>query len=130
MVNNATHLTVKVCGLTDRIWRALCAQINMSESHLTDLRKALEQNHWVVTKEQNGNGYDISSIWVVESPDGSHRFHLEFEGFDDLQVLPINRAYGCRVQEKHEIGAYFARVGRSWPSELARFIQDLTEWST
>ena len=93
----------------------------MSEAHLTDLRKVLEQN---------GNEYDISDVWVVERPDGTGIFHLEFEGLDDLNVLPISWAYGCRVQENNEICAYFARSGRSWHSELENFIKALNEWST
>lgn len=61
--------------------QTLYAQLDMSEAHLTDLRKVLEQN---------GNEYDISDVWVVERPDGTGIFHLEFEGLDDLNVLPIS----------------------------------------
>lgn len=102
----------------------------MSRQHLTDLRAALERNHWAVVAELPGNDVGISAVWRVARPDGSHSFHLEFEGADDLRVRPIEEAYGINVREAREIGAYFARIGRTWPSELQRFVDRLNQWAT
>ncbi len=97
----------------------------MSQKHLDDLRKALERKHWVVSKELEGNGYDVTGSWEVSRPDESTAFHIDFEGLDDLETLPINKAFGCRVRERTDVAAYFARVTRSWPAELASFIGEL-----
>ena len=102
----------------------------MSETHLTDIRNVLEQNRWIVAEEQDGNDYDISGTWMICRPDGSQKFHLEFEGLDELGVLPINKAYACCVRENKEICAYFAKPSRSWPDELDSFIRELIAWST
>ena len=101
----------------------------MSETHLADLRRALEQHHWVIANELDGNGYNISGVWVITRPDGSGMLHLEFEGLDDMKVLPMNKAYGCRLREERGISAYFCRKDRSWPKELDRFFGLLNEWS-
>lgn len=102
----------------------------MSIQHLRDLRTALERSHWVVIEELPGNDTNISAIWRVARPNGSHCAHLEFGGADDLRVLPIDKAYGVSVREAKGLGAYFARVGRTWPQELDRFIERLNQWAT
>lgn len=97
----------------------------MSEKHLRDLRNRLEANHWHFVREEPGDGYRISAVWIIERPDGSNRLHIAFEGLDDMHTLPIGESYGCSVQEHPEISLYFARVSRSWPAELSRFINKL-----
>lgn len=102
----------------------------MGKRHLADLRQALEKHHWVVKKECEGNGYDISSVWIITRPDGTCLSHVEFEGLDDMEVLPVEKSYACRLREDHSISAYFSRIGRSWPSELEKFICALDDWGT
>ena len=82
-----------------------------------------------MVQEQPGNDVNISAVWRVARPDGSHPFHLEFQGTDELRVRPLEEAFGVHVREAREIGAYFARVGRTWPSELDRFIARVNEWA-
>lgn len=102
----------------------------MSNQHLRDLRAALERSHWRVIEELPGNDINVSGVWRVARPDGSHAFHLEFEGIDDLRVRPLEEAYAVNVREAREVGAYFARVGRTWPLELESFINRLNQWAT
>jgi hypothetical protein len=101
----------------------------MSSHHLKDLRAALERNHWIVVEELPGNDMSVSAVWRVARPNGAHSCHLEFGGIDDLRVRPLEEAYGVSVREAQEIGAYFARVGRTWPVELERFIERLNRWA-
>ena len=98
-------------------------------SHLSDLRMALQRSHWCIT-EMPGNDSNISAVWRVARPNGSQVFHLEFGGIDGLEVRPIEKAYGITVREAPTIGAYFARVERSWPTELEQFLARLEQWAT
>ena len=97
----------------------------MSEIHLSDLRSQLENNHWIISNELNGNDYDISGVWEIETIDKKYRFSILFEGLEETGVLPLNKSYGCRVKEHPEIRAYFSRKSRSWPNELNEFIVGL-----
>ncbi len=100
----------------------------MSNIHLNDIRKCLEKAHWRVAQELDGDGYRISGVWVVERPDGTDRFHLDFQGIDDMRTLPIEESYACKVREAPDVSCYFSRQGRSWPKELAGFEEKLREW--
>ena len=97
----------------------------MSETHLNDLRNEIENNNWVVSSELIGNDYNISGIWVIERPDKNIKLHIEFEGLDETGVLPLNKSYGCKIQEYPELSVYFSRKNRSWPEELSEFINKL-----
>ena len=99
----------------------------MSQTHLLDLRRALEQYGWTISDELGGNDYDISGSWLVTRSDESATLHIDFEGLDDLETLPMDKAYACRIRENPKLGAYFARKNRSWPSELAKFIRELNK---
>ena len=102
----------------------------MSQTHLLDLRRALEQHHWVVAEELDGNDYSISGSWLVKRIDGSTVVHIDFQCLDILETLPIEKAHACEVRENREISAYFARKNRTWPSELASFIHELDKWGS
>jgi hypothetical protein len=108
---------------------ALRANEIMSSQHLSDIRSALERSHWRVVDELPGNDYNISAVWKVARPDGTSVFHLEFEGLDDLNTFPIERAYGIKVREEPSVGAYLARPSRTWPEELEQFISSLERWA-
>lgn len=97
----------------------------MSESHLHELRKALEASHWVIVSEAPGNGYDIAGAWAIARPDGSSRLTIAFAGLDDLRTLPIEQSYGCHLEEAPEISLYLARINRSWNTELSAFVRRL-----
>lgn len=97
----------------------------MSESHLSNLKNALEARSWQIVDEQDGNDYDISGVWVIARPDGTSRLHILFQGLDDMNTLPLERAYGCRLRELPHVGLSFARISRSWRPQLDKFIDSL-----
>jgi hypothetical protein len=101
----------------------------MSNQHLRDIKAVLERNHWRVQDELSGDDHGTSAVWRVARPDGADAFHLEFQGLDDMETRPIERAYGINVREAPEIAAYLARVSRTWPTELAQFIANLEQWA-
>ncbi len=100
----------------------------MSDVHLKDIRRCLERLHWKVVEELDGDGYRISGVWLIQRPDGTNQFHLDFTGFDDLETLPIEKSYACEIREAPHVSCYFSRKGRSWPIELADFEEKLQEW--
>ena len=93
-------------------------------------RKILENSHWVIASEFEGNEYDVSGVWQVSRPDGANKMHIEFEGLDDMNTLPVEESYGCRVKEAPNINLHFSRVGRSWSKELTKFINELNDVAT
>ena len=101
----------------------------MSQIHLNDLRNELEKSSWRIAEELPGDGFAISATWLVEQPDGSSPFHIDFHCLDELQTLPIELAHACSVRENKQIGAFFARKERTWPDELAKFVNDLKSWA-
>ncbi len=100
----------------------------MSEIHLKNIRRCLAKAHWSVVEELDGDGYRISGIWVIERPDGTSRFHLEFQGLDDMQTLPIEKSYACEVREAPHVSCYFSKPKKGWPKELAKFEKNLIAW--
>jgi hypothetical protein len=102
----------------------------MSIEHLKQLRNALENQHWKIISEKDGNDYDISRVWVIARPDGSNQLHIEFEGLDDLKTLPLEKSYGCRIKEATDVAAYFGKILKSWPRELSEFINKINKIKT
>lgn len=98
----------------------------MSIKHLEILRKALENDHWVVLEELPGNDYEVSAYWKVARPNGDSPFELAFEGLDDLNTLPIENAFGCHVVGREEIGLCFGKVNKSFSEELSGFVEALS----
>ena len=68
----------------------------MAEWHLIDLRNALHRKKWQLFTCLKGNDYDISEIWQIQRPDGTEKLHIEFDGLDDLETLPLEASYGCK----------------------------------
>ena len=105
----------------------------MPESHLRSLRNALERRGWKIVAERPGNDYDISATWEIRRSTKGPVQHIDFEGLDDLQVLPLNRAYACGVRGNEKVGLYFRRPGTRgsprrtrWTQDLERFINRLS----
>ncbi|TAP42619.1 hypothetical protein [Alteromonas sp. KUL49] len=97
----------------------------MSIKHLELLRKALERKKWQFVQELPSNGYEISGYWEFARPNGNPKFLLAFEGLDDMKTLTIENAFGCHVVGQNEIGLYFGKVGKSFPQELDKFIEEV-----
>ncbi len=102
----------------------------MAEWHLDELRQSLDRNHWRLEAELVGDDYMNSGVWRITRPDGSNPVHIEFEGLDDLEVLPIAKAYACRVKEAPELSLYFRRPGNDWKTNLDAFVKSLDRVAT
>ena len=102
----------------------------MSDWHLGDLRSQLRQATWRIDAELPGNDYDISASWRIVRPNGSQPIHIDFDGLDDMQALPIEQAYGCRAREAPELTLYFRRKGDLWTTDVQAFIAGLANVPT
>ena len=102
----------------------------MSIEHLKLLRKSLSNNHWLVKEELPGNDYNVSAYWKISRPNGDSAMTIEFNGMDDLEVFPIEKAYSCTIVENNEIDCYFGKLNKSFPENLSNFIDALSHVST
>lgn len=102
----------------------------MSIEHLELLRVGLENKKWIILEEMAGDDSSVSAIWKISRPNGDSEFNLVFEGLDDLAVLPIEKSYGCHIQNNEEVGLYFGKVGKSFPSDLNKFMEALSRANT
>jgi hypothetical protein len=98
------------------------------EYHLNDLRKALENERWVLTDVLEGNGYDISGVWQLERY--GEKIEIHFDGQDDLKVLPMEKAFGCSAIPYLDVSLYFAPRNKSWNKLLQLFISKIESLST
>lgn len=78
------------------------------------LQKTLLDSGWEVIEKNEGNEYDITERWTVRRSDGKE-FVLNLEGMDELNVLPVHRSYGVRVQGFEHLGEYIS--GKRIPRE-------------
>ena len=97
----------------------------MSIAHLKQLRNALESSHWKIHEELPGNDYKISAYWKISRLDNSSLMTIAFDGLDDMNTLPVEKAYACWLVGCPEIGVYFFKISKSWPNELANIIEQL-----
>ncbi len=82
----------------------------MGDSHLHELRTALEEKGWRLLSEEQGDGYRISGVWRIQRSTRVRPTEIFFEGLDDLQTLPVERAYACTVKDHKDIGLYFGSM--------------------
>src|SRR5687768_16353300 len=101
----------------------------MADWHLSELRVALEHRGWRVVEEQPGDDYRIAASWVLERSGQDSNVILDFDGLDDLQVLPLDQAYACHLRGSNAVALYFRRKGSSkrsiWKDELASFVDSI-----
>ena|SRR5438132_8935710 len=96
----------------------------MGDTHFDELRKALERRGWKVISEEDGDGYRISRVWRIQRSSRAEVTDILFEGFDDLQVLPMPQAYACRVKDRKDISIYFGSM-KEFRKALPGFISGL-----
>lgn len=100
----------------------------MAQWHLDELRNALESRGWQLHAELSGDERRISATWVIHR--GS-ALMIDFEGLDDLCVLPVERAYACAARNSpHSLffsrrGTHDAIVRRRWLQQLKHFVESL-----
>lgn len=93
----------------------------MTQRHLDDLENALNRSHWIVSERLPSNNYEISGYWTICRPDGSHQTTLSFDGLDDLNTLPMDKAFGCNAKSIEGASLHFSK-GSSWNQNLREFI--------
>ncbi len=86
----------------------------MGDTHLNELRRALQDKGWRVLSEREGDGYKISRAWQIQRSTTAAVTELLFDGLDDLQVLPIERAYACHVAGRRSVSIYFGSMKEFW----------------
>jgi hypothetical protein len=100
----------------------------MAQWHLDELRSALERKGWRIT-ELPGDDYRVSATWALERPAQAGSVFIDFDGLDDLAVLPLAKSYGCEMRDTPH-GLYFARRGEKnsparerWDERLDEFVR-------
>ena len=106
----------------------------MAQWHLDELRNSLERRGWRVIAEQAGDEYRISATWVIQRSIQAEPLLIDFEGFDDMICLPLERSYGCHVRGHSSEGIYFSKRGHkssshreNWNKELSSFMAYLDQ---
>jgi len=104
---------------------SLTKRINhtMAVWHLDQIESKLQQKGWSIKSRELGNDYDISSTWIIKR---SVVQHIDFEGLDDMQTLPIEKSYGCHIRDKN-IDLYFHKKGPAWDNALNKFVDLLNQ---
>jgi hypothetical protein len=107
----------------------------MAQWHLDELRGALERRGWRVTAELPGDDYKISGTWELRRSGDPRVLLIDFDGLDDMRVLPLHQSYACRTRST-EHSLYFRRRGESgspprarWRKELSAFVEVVSERS-
>src|SRR5262245_57077605 len=96
----------------------------MGDTHLQELRTALEQKGWRLLSQTEGDGYRISGVWRIQRSTRREPSEILFEGLDDKQTLPVERAYACEVKGHKEISLYFGSM-KEFAKALPAFIRAL-----
>jgi len=63
-------------------------------------------------------------VWRIQRSSHAKVTDLLFEGFYDLQVLPIAQAYVCRVKDREDISIYFGSM-KEFKKARPGFISEL-----
>jgi hypothetical protein len=97
----------------------------VADWHLKDLRATLERRGWRFSGELPGDDRAISATWSFErSGNGLTKLLVDFDGLDDLQVLPLSESYACRARGT-EFSLYFRRRGHNDPAARDRWVSEL-----
>ena len=96
----------------------------MGDTHLDELKGALEQKGWRLILRGAGDDYRISGIWRIQRSTHVPPTEILFAGLDDLRALPIERAYACEVKDHKNIGLYFGSM-REFRKALPEFVHAL-----
>jgi hypothetical protein len=98
----------------------------VAEWHLAELEEELRRAGWTVGSVSEGDGYRTAAVWEVTRGEVRHR--IAFDAFDASgsgDAQPLERAYGCEVEDTH-VSLYFGKkTGRRWRPELEAFVGSL-----
>lgn len=99
----------------------------MSEKHINDIVRELSKHKWTITSDLPGDGLMISRYWIITNPRQRNiELKIAFEGMDDLEVLPIEKCYGCYLVTNKAISLYFSKNNpHKWKKDLSEFVDSL-----
>jgi hypothetical protein len=108
----------------------------MAEWHLNELRNELEKKGWRIIAEHPSHHLYVSGSWEIQRNPLMPSIFIDFSGIDDLNTLPMNESYGCRIRNYEAIEAntlYFSKRGEKsdsnkrklWKSNLVNFVKQL-----
>lgn len=101
----------------------------MSFSHIQDLKKKLEQAHWVIKSGYTPDEY--SDRWEIERPNGDTPLVLDFQigGKGNYGALngseTLSNAIGCTVLKHPEINIYFGKFTGKFQKDSNEFITQI-----
>jgi hypothetical protein len=101
----------------------------MGDTHLHELRTALEEKGWRMISQDAGDGCRISRVWRIQRSTRVRPTEISFEGLDDMRTLPVEQAYACEVKDHKEIGLYFGSM-KEFKKALPAFIRALDALET
>ena len=92
----------------------------MARWHLDELRSALERKGWRVIAELPGDDYRVSATWELRRSGDPRSLLIDFDGFDDMNCLPLDESYACQVRDTdHSLS--FSRRGETGSAARARW---------
>ena len=95
----------------------------MAEWHLKEIERELDKIGWRVISRLEGDSYKFSEHWIIQR---ETILQINFNGQDDLKTLPLDKAYGCEIQDKG-ISLYFYKRGDTWDKALDEFLNRLDQ---
>src|SRR5215468_10929169 len=101
----------------------------MGDTHLNELRTAIEQKGWHLLSGEEGDGYRICGAWRIQRRTRVPPTEILFEGLDDMRTLPVERAYACAVKGHENIGLYFGSM-KEFRKALPAFVRALDTLET
>ncbi|MEM7778566.1 MAG: hypothetical protein AAF732_23560 [Pseudomonadota bacterium] len=69
----------------------------------------------------------LALYWSIARSNGDSPLTLAFGGDPDLPEIDLEDRCGCHVVEHQEVRLYFARIKRTWPTELDQFMRALNQ---
>jgi hypothetical protein len=102
----------------------------MSQSHLSQLKEALNRRDWQVSERLRGDADNVqgAATWVIQRSNAAATLLIDFAGFGGMgEHISLEESYACNVRGS-SIGLYFRRVNRSrelWVTELNEFVAAL-----
>ena len=101
----------------------------MGDTHLHELKIALEEKGWRLISQEEGDGYRISGVWRIQRSTRVRPTEILFEGLDDMRTLPVEQAYACEVKEHKDISLYFGSM-KEFRKALPAFVHSLDALET
>ena len=94
----------------------------MSIAHLNQLKKVLENNHWIIQQE-----HEFS--WLISRPNGDSEIELLFPewygAMGELRETTIEKSITCEVAQNTDIDLYFGKFSKSFQTDVEDFVTKL-----